>query len=476
MRALLMGVVVWAFAASAAPEVLPPTPETMSELQKIEGASYRPGAVDTFRLKYQDVAKAHPAEVMPRIFVAWCTLPSDDAWNQLKAVATIYPDHPWARYGMGRIYTNWKGMSDLAKTEFEAVLKRDPTFYPAVIGLGDVARVKQKYPQAEEKYRAALVMHEDPFARAGLGLTLAALGKSDEARVELRKAIAALAEQPAAIAMLVKLSVEAKDPEIIVAAQALADLRPRDREARKMLADLRYDLGEKATAAKEYERLIPLGNVDRAVFERLAAIYRELADVEGEERTLLVLSAMDEKATAANERLAELKLGKKDFEGAEAQWLEVLKRAPNQVAAREKIAKMKLDQGLTFAALEQYRLALALDPSAQESVAAVDKLEKTFKLPKKHAHGNVNNVYWAVQWSLGQFYESRKTPGLAGKFKLRARITRDGTAAGVDVLEDSLKDEALLGHAYFGLRDAEYPKEKVEPVFEFELGAKKKGK
>jgi hypothetical protein len=29
---------------------------------------------------------------------------------------------------------------------------------------------------------------------------------------------------------------------------------------------------------------------------------------------------------------------------------------------------------------------------------------------------------------------------------------------------------------YFGLKDAEFTKQKSEPVFEFELGAKKKGK
>ena len=56
------------------------------------------------------------------------------------------------------------------------------------------------------------------------------------------------------------------------------------------------------------------------------------------------------------------------------------------------------------------------------------------------------------------------------------RISKEGVVEGVDVLEDTLKDPLLLGHVYFGLRDAEYSKQKGEPVFEFELGAKKKGK
>jgi hypothetical protein len=80
-----------------------------------------------------------------------------------------------------------------------------------------------------------------------------------------------------------------------------------------------------------------------------------------------------------------------------------------------------------------------------------------------------------VQASLGKFFDEKKT-GTEGKLRLRVKITAEGVASGVDVLEDTLKDPQLLGHAYFALKDAEYDKQKTEPVFEFELGAKKKGK
>lgn len=476
MRGLLIGVVACAAAAVAAPEALPPTAETMAQLQKIEAAGYHPGAIDDFRLKYQDQAKQNPAATMPRVFVAWCTLPSDDAWNQLKAISAIYPDNPWVRYGMGRIYTGWKGMADLAKAEFDAVLKRDPTFFPALIGLGDVARVKGDPALAEAKYRAALALHDDPFARAGLGLALAAQQKNDEAKVELKKALAAHPELPAAIAMLVKLSNDPKDPDTVVAAQALADLRPRDREARKTLAELRFERGEKDLAVKEYERLARLASVDQATWERIAGLYRDLADVDALERTLVTLAAMDPKSTAFNFELADLKLAKKDPEGAEAQWLEVIARDPKAVKARENIAKLKLDQGLKHLALEEYRLAAAMDPTRADLAETVERFSKDFKLPKKMPKGGVNNVYWATQWSLGQFFEAKKKsePGLAGSFKLKVRINADGKAVGLEVLDDTLKNADLLGHAWFCLRDAEYPRQKVEPTFEFELGEKKK--
>ena len=476
MKWLLGGVLV-AFGAQAAPEVPPPTAETMVELQKIEAASYR-GAVDQLRIKYQDVARARPGDAMPRVFVAWCTLPSDDAWNQLKAIATIFPDNPWVRYGMGRIYTNWKGMSDLARTEFEAVLKKDPKFFPALIGQGDIARNKKDFATAQEKYRAALAIAQDPFARAGLGLALAGENKNAEALVELKKAIAAQPEQPPALAMLVKLSLEAKDPEAVNAAQALADLRPKDREARKMLADLRFDLGDKAAAAKEYDRLVRLGNASLEVHHRLATLYRYLNDSEGEERILQNIAALDEKSPEANLRIAQLRFLKKDLEGAEGQWLEALVRDPKRVEAREALAQLRMDAGLLYEALEEYRKALAIDPTRTQVAEAITKLEADFKLPKKKAHGNPNSIFATVQASLGKFFEERKRlkKDLEGKYKLRVRINAGGVVEGVDVLEDGLKEPLLLGHVYFGLRDAEFPKVKGEPVFEFELGAKKKGK
>jgi tetratricopeptide (TPR) repeat protein len=464
--------------AGAATEVFPPVAEVMAQLRRIEAAAYR-GAVDPLRLEFQAQARQRPGDTMPRVLVAWCTLPSDDAWNQLKGIATIYPDHPWVRYGMGRIYTTWRGMTDLARAEFEAVLKKQPRFFPAIVGLGDVARVKGDHEAAVARYREALAIADDPFARAGLGLSLAALGRSAEALAELKKATAAHPEQPAALAALVKLSIEAKEPAL-EAAQVLADLRPKDREARRLIADLRFDAGEKLIAAREYERLVRLGGAERPVLGRLAALYRELGDTEGEERTLHTLAASEPERTEANLRLAQLKYARKDYEGAEGQWLEALERNPSQVEALEGLAASRLEQGAPHEALEHWRAALAVAPERADLSEKVRKLEADFRLPARRAKGTVNNVYFAVQASLGKLYEERRAakPDLAGSLRLRVRIAADGKVSGVDVLADTVGDSTLLGHAYFGLRDAEYPKAKVEPVFEFVLGGKngKKGK
>ena len=66
---------------------------------------------------------------------------------------------------MGRIYTHWKGMSDLARTEFDAVLKKDPKFFPAIIGLGDIAFHRQRFYAEFFQFGARRLAHFH-FARA----------------------------------------------------------------------------------------------------------------------------------------------------------------------------------------------------------------------------------------------------------------------------------------------------------------------
>src|SRR4051812_3438644 len=124
---------LWLVTGATQP-TLPPAPEVMKELRAINSASYR-AQTDQLRYKFNEAAKANPRDPMPRIYMAWFSLPSDDAWNQLKAVAALNPDNPWVHYGMGLVYVSWK-MKDQARQELAAPLTADPKFYPALIGEG----------------------------------------------------------------------------------------------------------------------------------------------------------------------------------------------------------------------------------------------------------------------------------------------------------------------------------------------------
>ena len=462
-----------ALVVAATVQAEPTTIEVMKELRRVEAAGLK-GASDAIRIEYTNKGRERPSDPMPRIYLSWLTLPSDDSWNQLKAIATIYPDNQWVHYGMGRIYTKWK-MRDQAKAELELTLKKDPKFYPAMTVLGDLALLQDDGTQAEAQYRRALALDDDPLARSGLGMALLKQGKKAEALEALKASTRAYPEQPAALATLIPLLVEAKDPAALEAAQSATELRPKDREARRMLAELRFDAGDKPGAAKEYDRLLALGNPDPSVIEHLAALYRELNLPADEERVVIALAAARSTDPAPWVRLFELRTARADLPGAEAALTEALVRDPKLRDARMSLAKLKNDQGLGYQALEQYRLVHEANPDDAEAKEHVAKLEDDFRLPKRPLKGNVNGVYWSVTGSLKKLFAERQAarPALAGKIKLRVQIGPKGAVTAVEVIEDSLKDALLVGHVYFSLKDAQYQEKKVEPVIEFELGKKK---
>ncbi len=469
MKALLLILAV-------APTGTAPIPDVMRELQAIQGSQLR-GDVGERRIRYEELVRKAPNDPLPRVFLAWCDMPSDDSWNQLKGVAAINPENPWVHYGMGQVYQLWK-MKDPAKNELELVLKSNPKFYPALVSQGELAMIASDLAKAEEKYRAALAIEpNDARANGGLGLILLQQGKNPEALAALKKSFAAWPDQPKVLKALYTVSLEASAPkEAATYAAAMAELSPKDREARKAIADLRFDAGDKAEAAKEYERLLRLGDPDIAVLVRLAGIYKELANGEGEERVQQQLAAVDKTNPDPPLRMAELMQTRDAGEAAEGQMLEAIERAPDRADAHLMLARSRAKRDDLFEAVDAYRLAsVAKGPAVEDAKREDGELEKKLKLPAKKAHGDVNSINWAVSSTLNDLYLERRraNPKLAGLLRMRVRVDKDGVVKGVDVVEDTLGDSVITAHAYLSLKDAQYPKQKREPVFEFELKAPK---
>lgn len=472
MLSLLVAAIV------SAPPPLPPPPQVLTELRAIESGALR-GKGDDLRLKYQDQARNRPNDILLRVYLAWVVLPSDDAWNQLKAVAALNPDNPWVHLGMGRTYTAWK-MRDQAKAEYELILKGDSKFSAAIVGLGELALIKGDLPDAEAKFRSSLAIYDDPRARAGLGLTLLQAGKAADAKAELDKAIKGWPDQPSVLQALLKIQRDAKDAKAAAGtATRLAELQPKDPEVRKILADLRFDEGNKAEAAKEYERWLRVAAPNAEVLVRLEALYRELKDADGEERTLQVHASVEKDDPAPSLRLAELAEAKGNAEVAEGHLLEAIERDPKNAAPHLQLARLRSKREAYFDSLAAYRTASAMEGEAATTAKAERaELEKKLKLPAKPPKGSVDAIYNAVAKGLNDFYLERKKakPALAGDLKIRVRVKATGEVESVDVLNDTVGDPLLTAHVYFALNDAVYPKQKREPVFEFELGSAKKEK
>jgi predicted Zn-dependent protease len=454
-----------------------PVPDVVKELQAIVTSQLH-GDVGERRLAYEELVRKSPADPLPRVYLAWCDLPSDDSWNQLKGISTINPDNPWVHFGMGQIYTLWK-MKDPAKTELETVLKKTPAFYPAMVTQGDLAMLGQDSARAEERYRAALAIEpNDARANAGLGQLLLAAGKKPDAKAALQKAFGGWPEQPKVLKALYQLARDENDLKAAVKyAAPLAELAPKDHDARKAIADLRFDTGDKVEAAKEYERLLRLGDPDLAVLERLAGIYKETNNGEAEEHVQQQWAAMAKDNPAPPLRLAELLAARGVVDQSEGQMLEAINRDPKRVDAQLMLARSRAKRDDLFEAVDAYRAAAALGgPDAEAAKSELAELEKKIKVSVKKAKGDVNTINWAVSGSLNDLYLERRkaNPKLTGLLRMRVRVDKDGVVKGVDVVEDSVGDPLLTAHAYFALKDAQYPKQKREPVFEFELKGPKK--
>lgn len=453
-----------------------PIPDVLAKLRAIESAAFR-NKVDELRLQHAEVVKARPNELLPRVYVAWCSMPSDAAWNQLKGLTIINPNYPWARFGMGRIYLGWK-LKEQAETDFRLALKADPKFYPALIGLGDVARAAGKFADAEARYREALAIHDDAEARGGLGLALMEQGKAAEAKAELEKAVALWPDQPRVLHALSRIAREQKD--LAAAAKTLTlllDLTPRDREMRKELANLEVERGNLKGAAEQFEQYLKYGDGDANVFRAMADTYKKLGDAAGEQRALEQLSGVESSSPEAPLRMAELAEAKKDFEAAEAQLLEASARAPNRADIKLRLGRLRAKRYNLKEAIEAYREASAA-PDNQSPEIEKEKLalEAEIGLTPERAKGTVEAVNAFVSKQLNKFYKVRleEHPELEGVIKAKARISAEGKANSVEIAEDTIGDPLLAAHVYFALKDADYAKKKRDPIFEFVLKQPKK--
>ncbi len=447
----------------------------LAELRAAETASLK-GNGDRLKVKYLDRQKANPADPMVPVAMAWMDLPSDGSWNAFKAIATMSPDNLWAKIGMGRVYTKWK-MRDQAKAEFEGALKKDPNFFPAHLGLGFMWLAGGFSKEAEAEFRGVLKTVDDPEAHAGLGLVLVAQEKPDEAKVELKQAIALWPEQPAALQALLEIYIKANDAVAqLDIARKLVEVAPRNEKALRALADLTFESGNETGAVEEYEKLIRLGRPDVVVLRRMARVYKETNKGEQEERVLTSLAALDKDEPEPLVRLGELEGNRGAFEPAEKHLLEAVSRGPKKAGTHLMLAHVRLKKPDYAGALEALRDGAAGEGEGVEKAAAEAKeLEKKIRLPAKAASGSIDAIYGQVGATLNAFYAARKreTPKLgSGAIKIRVKVSDAGAAKAVEVSEDQVGDPLLAAHAYWALKQAAFPKKKREPLFEFEFGKK----
>jgi Tfp pilus assembly protein PilF len=460
---------LWVLVATAA-LAAEPVDKMLVRLRAVESAQLR-GEVEVVRLALQAEAQRRPGDPLLKVALAWCALPSDEAWNALRSLSKLHDDEPWPRQGMGRIYAQW-GMLEQARAEYEAALRLDPRFYPALTGLGQLALAAADWDGAQTRFGAALAIREDAEALAGLGLAQVEAGAREEGRANLERAVALWPDQPRALAELIGQDLEAERyAEAAGWAMRQVALFPKDPKARRTLAELKDRGGEITAAAEEYERAAALGQADASLYRRLGQLYAQLEDGQGEGRAVAELARLERSEPAHPLRLSELAQARGDHPAAEEYLKEAILRGEGRAELHLHLGRFLSSQDRPREALDAFRTAQALGDASPELAAELKAGAERFRLPKVPLRGGIDAVYAKVASSLHTFFLSRhkQRPSVGGALKVRVRVSAEGRATATEIVEDGLGDPLLVGHAYFALKDAHYPKQQRDPVFEFEL-------
>lgn len=278
-------------------------------------------------------------------------------------------------------------------------------------------------------------------------------------------------EQPEALRKLAQLARAANDVRAAATAgEKLVALKPRDKDAHRLQADLWLAASEKEKAAGSLERYAELGGMEPAALGLLVRLYRELGRADVEDKALVRLVAAAPEDPEPLLRLAELAEARGDSKAAETHLVKASERAPARADIHVLRARLVLKQERHQDALAAYRAALAApERRVAEAESEAAALVRHFRLPSQPARGTQDQIYNRVSLGLVALYMNRlqQTPGIKGNLKVQVQVDASGRATGVTVLYDSLNEAVITGHAHFAFMDAQYPPGPDTPVFQY---------
>lgn len=432
----------------------------------VESAELR-GDLAAERQRRLAEAAGRPDDVAARFLALYAAPRDESTWQAERALATRFPRSPWPHLGMARIYLEWR-VTDQAEAELARALELDAGNALALRLRGELRERQGRREEARADFRSAVT--SDPRAAAawtGLARLARARGDREEARQDARAALQAEADYAPALALLGSLASEGKDRPGAAALLARAAAGwPSNREVRLTLATLRQEQGDLAGALVEWQAAVELQD-DLQAESAVAGLARRLGEPGPEQKALERVVALDPTRHVAWSRLGELRLARGDVEGAEA----ALRRASEAGAtadgpAHAAVARLLAERGDYVEAVREYRAA---GEAGREGRAA---LESRLHVDPP-GQGEVGAVQHGVAALVDRTYQERvrSMPSLSGSLRVRVTVDRDGRASGVEVLEDTVHDDAVRATAYWNLKDASYPKDRPgRYAFRFSFG------
>ncbi len=442
--------------AAATPAAVPPA-LTLAQLSRgltaVDDAE-RQGTLPEQRTRWLAAAAANPGDAGARILAAYALPHTDDTWAELKFLSEQHRRSaaPWL--AIWRLYLEW-GVLDQVERTMPLALEADPGNWLVGLTAAAVAERRGQAGPAAAGYRAALAI--DPGnvdAHVGLARLAQAAGDEVTARLEADAALKELPGHAPALRVLAGLAEARGDgPGAASLYGRVVAANPRDRASRVKLARLLRQQGDAAGARDQWKAALVIKE-DAETLVALAEAARLSGDTATEQRSLERLSALDP-GNSEWRRIAEIRLQANDPAGAERALRQAVSRDPKDAQNQLALGRLLAGSGRLETGLEHLRAAGEAGASEREEA------EKRINL-RKHTTPELGALQRAVGALIDATYRQRlkELPRLSGKLTIRVTTDASGRAALVEVVEDTLHDDAVRACAYWNLKDAAYPTQK----------------
>ncbi len=415
----------------------------------------RKGEIASERARWFGAATATPDDARARFLAIWALPHTEETWGEFRWLAKEKPESAYGWIGMARIYVEW-GILDQVERALAGAAEADDANWLAALVRAQAAEKAGRADSARDGYQVVLTIDRaNVDAHVGLARLARAAGDAATARAEAEAALAALPGHAPALAILADLAAQSGDrPAAVAALYQVVQASPRDRAARVALARLLKEKGDPAAARDQWKAALLLKE-DADGLVSLAEVSRLCGDTEAEQKALERLSQLDP-SSGEWKRIAEIRLAANDLDGAEKALRRTLARDPKDPPTNLALGRILAKAGHPQEALE--RLRAAGEPGLAERRA----LEQRLNVEKTVARGEIAGLQRAVGALIDRTYRQRlkESPRLSGRLSVRVTVDASGTAALIEVLEDSVHDEDVRACAYWNLRDATYPIDK----------------
>ncbi len=289
-----------------------------------------------------------------------------DVEKWLKQALAVAPKNADAQRAWGR-YLFATGNLPGAETALRKAMELDPQSAISYLDLGDLYMAGLNQPkEAAAAYKRAVELKPDHAgARNGLGTALAALGRTDQAIVELEASAKLAPGNPLPLMGIAKLYGDKKDyARALEAYDRVLKAQPDYVPAMLGRGDIfMHGRRDPSQAATEYLRAVKLAPKNAAAQFKLAVAYHALGKLDDATRHYRAAISADGNYALAFNNLAAIEAARKqDLDGALKAARRAVELAPSVAAFHDTLGSVYLARGDLDSAISAFRTAAGMKP------------------------------------------------------------------------------------------------------------------